>query len=106
VQVPACLVLPILGTVFVAFLIIGMGMPVLLMSRVWPNVTIEEDNLRVHMAGLRKALGDGRDGARFIVTLAGRGYCFVAPVSRTNSPRCDAASVVAANFPTPIYQAA
>src|SRR4029453_10011736 len=52
-----------------------------LMSRVWPDVVVEEGSLRFHMAGLRKALGDGKNGARYITTLAGRGYCFVAPVS-------------------------
>src|SRR5580704_12423423 len=52
-----------------------------LISRVWPNVTVEEANLRVHIANLRKALGDGREGARYIVTVPGRGYCFVAPVT-------------------------
>jgi predicted ATPase/DNA-binding winged helix-turn-helix (wHTH) protein len=52
-----------------------------LISRVWPGVTVEEANLRVHIASLRKALGDGREGARYIVTVSGRGYCFVAPVT-------------------------
>ena len=51
-----------------------------LIARVWPDVVVEEGSLRFHMAGLRKALGDGKDGARYITTLAGRGYCFVAPV--------------------------
>jgi predicted ATPase/DNA-binding winged helix-turn-helix (wHTH) protein len=54
-----------------------------LISRVWPDVTVEEANLRVHIASLRKALGDGREGTRYIVTVAGRGYCFVAPVTRS-----------------------
>src|SRR3984885_12111607 len=54
-----------------------------LISRVWPDVTVEETNLRVHIASLRKALGDGREGTRYIVTVAGRGYCFVAPVTRS-----------------------
>ena len=40
-----------------------------LISRVWPDVTVEEANLRVHIASLRKALGDGREGTRFIVTM-------------------------------------
>src|SRR5262245_6393864 len=53
-----------------------------LMSQVWPDVTVEEGSLRFHMASLRKALGDGKDGARYITTLAGRGYCFVASISR------------------------
>src|SRR5712671_7484127 len=69
-----------------------------LMSRVWPDVIVEEGSLRFHMTSLRKALGDGKDGARYITTLPGRGYCFVAPVSRASSPRDDA-PVVGANFP-------
>src|ERR1700723_3660367 len=52
-----------------------------LISRVWPGVTVEEANLRVHIASLRKALGDGREGAPYIVTVPGRGYSFVAPVT-------------------------
>ncbi len=55
-----------------------------LLARIWPDVTVEESSLRFHVAGLRKALGDGKDGARYITTLAGRGYCFVAPVSRSS----------------------
>ena len=55
-----------------------------LLARVWPDVTVEEGSLRFHMASLRKALGDGKDGARYITTLAGRGYCFVAPISRSS----------------------
>jgi predicted ATPase/DNA-binding winged helix-turn-helix (wHTH) protein len=55
-----------------------------LLARVWPDVTVDASSLRVHVAGLRKALGDGQCGARYITTLAGRGYCFVAPVSRSN----------------------
>src|SRR5579864_8337697 len=69
-----------------------------LMSRVWPDVIVEEGSLRFHMASLRKALGDGKDGARYITTLPGRGYCFVAPVSRSGAPRDDA-PVAAADFP-------
>jgi predicted ATPase/DNA-binding winged helix-turn-helix (wHTH) protein len=68
-----------------------------LMSRVWPDVIVEEGSLRFHMNGLRKALGDGRGDARYITTLPGRGYCFVAPVSRSDGPH-NSASVTAANF--------
>jgi predicted ATPase/DNA-binding winged helix-turn-helix (wHTH) protein len=53
-----------------------------LSAQVWPGVTVEEANLRVHIASVRKILGDGRDGARFIANVAGRGYCFVAPTQR------------------------
>src|SRR5580658_3325412 len=56
-----------------------------LVSSVWPDVTVEESNLRFQMATLRKALGDGRDGARYISNVAGRGYCFVARVTRSSA---------------------
>lgn len=55
-----------------------------LMALVWPGITVEETNLRFHIAALRKALGDGKDGARYIATLPGRGYCFVAAVSQAD----------------------
>ena len=53
-----------------------------LFERVWPDVIVAKVNLRVHIAGLRKLLRDGQDGNRFIVSVACRGYSFVAPVSR------------------------
>src|ERR1700721_2761413 len=56
-----------------------------LISTAWPDVTVEEANLRFQMAALRKALGDGRDGARYVSNVAGRGYCFVAPVTRSSA---------------------
>jgi len=53
-----------------------------LMACVWAREVVEENTLRVHMAALRKALGDGQPQRRFIVNLPGRGYCFVAAVTQ------------------------
>ena len=53
-----------------------------LLARVWPDTVVEENNLRVHVASLRKALGDGPGPARYIATTPGRGYTFVAPIER------------------------
>jgi DNA-binding winged helix-turn-helix (wHTH) protein len=53
-----------------------------LLAIVWPNTCIEETALRVHISALRRALGDGRSGARLIVSVRGRGYMFVAEVER------------------------
>jgi len=53
-----------------------------LIERVWPDVTVEEGSLRVHLSALRKALGDGQFGHRYIANVQGRGYCFVSPVRR------------------------
>jgi DNA-binding winged helix-turn-helix (wHTH) protein len=52
-----------------------------LMARVWPNTFVEPANLTVHIAALRRALNDGRDGNRFLINIPGRGYRFVAPVT-------------------------
>lgn len=51
-----------------------------LVARVWPNIFVEPISLRVHMSALRRALRDGQDGARFIINIRGRGYCFVSSV--------------------------
>ncbi|MCU1758350.1 helix-turn-helix transcriptional regulator [Pseudomonas sp. 14P_8.1_Bac3] len=63
-----------------------------LIAGVWPKSVVEDINLRVHMAALRKALGDGQNGQRYIVTVAQRGYSFVAPYSleHTEQPAADA----------------
>jgi DNA-binding winged helix-turn-helix (wHTH) protein len=53
-----------------------------LMARVWPDTFVEEGNLRVQVAALRRTLRDGEEGNRYIATVAGRGYCFVAPLMR------------------------
>ena len=57
-----------------------------LISRVWPNTYVEETNLKVNVAGLRRALEDNPLLPRFIATVVGRGYRFIAPVRSTGSP--------------------
>lgn len=47
-----------------------------LIERVWPCSVVEENNLRVHIAALRRAL----DGQRYILNDPQRGYCLAAPV--------------------------
>src|SRR5882724_842438 len=51
-----------------------------LIARVWPRTFVEEANLKIQVSALRRALGDGQGGHRYIVTVPGRGYNFVAPV--------------------------
>jgi DNA-binding winged helix-turn-helix (wHTH) protein len=51
-----------------------------LMDHVWSDVTVEEGSLRVHVAAIRKALGDGQFGNRYIANIKGRGYAFVGTV--------------------------
>src|SRR5215468_11967744 len=52
-----------------------------LMRRVWPRIVVAEENLKVHIAALRKALGEDRD---FIRTEIGRGYRFTPAVRSTS----------------------
>ena len=51
-----------------------------LIARVWPNLVVEETNLRVHMTALRKVIAGQLDANDGIVNVVGRGYCFTAGV--------------------------
>lgn len=51
-----------------------------LMRQLWPDTTVEENNLTVIISALRKALGENPQQHRYIVTVPGRGYSFVAEV--------------------------
>src|SRR6266550_2719765 len=51
-----------------------------LIDHVWPDVTVEEGSIRVHVAAIRKALDDGQFGNRYIANIKGRGYSFVGTV--------------------------
>ena len=51
-----------------------------LLELVWPNQYVEEGNLTVHISAVRKALGERKDEHRYIVTIPGQGYRFVANV--------------------------
>ena len=57
-----------------------------LQSRVWPGIIVGQDNLKVQIAALRKALGQDRE---FVRTEHGRGYRFTATVRDTlPTPEC------------------
>ena len=60
-----------------------------LMDHVWSDITVEEGSLRVHVAAIRKALGDGQFGNRFIANIKGRGYSFVGTVVRLEDGKGD-----------------
>ena len=53
-----------------------------LIARAWPQTFVEEANLKIQVSALRRALGDGQGGNRYVITVPGRGYNFVAPVRR------------------------
>src|ERR1700730_17692040 len=51
-----------------------------LIDHVWPDVTVEEGSIRVHVAAIRKALGDRQFGNRYIANIKGRGLWLVGNV--------------------------
>jgi TolB-like protein/DNA-binding winged helix-turn-helix (wHTH) protein len=56
-----------------------------LLDELWPNVVVEESNLTQAIHTLRRVLGERPDDHRFIVTVQGRGYRFVADVTGTTA---------------------
>jgi predicted ATPase/DNA-binding winged helix-turn-helix (wHTH) protein len=63
-----------------------------LMAEVWPGIVVEENNLQVHVSALRKVLGAAGDGERYLLTVAGRGYRFVASVESDGPPPVETAT--------------
>lgn len=51
-----------------------------LMARAWPDATVDENAMRVHLSALRKTLGETAEGTSFIQNETGRGYRWVVPV--------------------------
>src|ERR1700739_4712026 len=67
-----------------------------LMARVWPNRTVEENNLAAQIVALRKALGSEQG---LIRTVAGRGYQFtgeIRPLSAATDEAPDVTTVATA----------
>ena len=74
-----------------------------ILKSVWPDSYVDENNLMQSISALRKALEERPGANSFIATLAGRGYQFIAPVSRVDEPEAASQSsrqtaVEGANF--------
>ena len=67
-----------------------------LIARTWPDTVVDEGALRVHVAALRRALGEGRGGKRYIANNPGR----VTPLSRRSH-----VSIQARRFPRRLERA-
>ena len=57
-----------------------------MMQAIWPHTVVEENNLNQSISVLRRALGESRGENRYITTVPGRGYCFVADVKKAAPP--------------------
>ncbi len=51
-----------------------------LMQAIWPDTVVEENNLNQNISTLRRVLGENRGENRYIATVPGKGYRFIAPV--------------------------
>ena len=56
-----------------------------LLKEIWPDTFVEEVNLAVNISTLRKAFGEGPQDGRYIATVPGRGYRFVAEVQKSTN---------------------
>src|SRR5712692_3029417 len=66
-----------------------------LKSRTWPKTFVEDANLKIQVSALRRALGDGQGGRRYIATIPGRGYNFVTPVRFERPPQAPLPETIA-----------
>jgi TolB-like protein/DNA-binding winged helix-turn-helix (wHTH) protein/Tfp pilus assembly protein PilF len=64
-----------------------------LMQKVWPGAAVEENNLNQNITALRKTLGDSRHESRYIATIPGLGYRFVADVKEVEGGGADVHAV-------------
>ena len=63
-----------------------------LMRRIWPDTVVEENNLAQCVSALRKALGEDPHEHRYVVTVPGRGYRFVASIRELDEEEAERVS--------------
>src|SRR6202049_4742079 len=66
-----------------------------LIIRAWPATFVEEANLKIQVSALRRALGDGQGDHRYIATVVGRGYNFVAPIRKEEQSPASSSPTIA-----------
>jgi TolB-like protein/cytochrome c-type biogenesis protein CcmH/NrfG len=71
------------------------------MAAIWPKLVVEENNLNQQISALRRVLGERPEEYQFIVTVPGRGYRFIAPVSLVAG---SATALDAAPAPAPVWR--
>jgi predicted ATPase/DNA-binding winged helix-turn-helix (wHTH) protein len=70
-----------------------------LIARAWPETFVEEANLKIQVSALRRALGDGQGDNRYIATVVGRGYNFVAAVREEEASQASPSAAIAPPAP-------
>jgi TolB-like protein/DNA-binding winged helix-turn-helix (wHTH) protein len=72
-----------------------------IIAAAWPEAVVEDNNLNMQIAALRRALDDSATGTSCIQTVPRRGYRFVAPVLRDRRPAPSVAQLSDAPEPDP-----
>jgi DNA-binding winged helix-turn-helix (wHTH) protein len=75
-----------------------------LLAAVWPETVVSESVITVAIRQLRRVLGDATRTPRFIATVHGRGYRFIAPVSAPASPRSPEVMGTSHGSPPPLFR--
>jgi len=73
-----------------------------IMAAVWPGTAVEEGNLTVQISALRRVLDQSRAQGSCIQTVSGRGYRFVAPITRGDAGAAAPISSLGNGSGTPI----
>jgi len=73
-----------------------------IIAAVWPETVVEDNNLNMQIAALRRALDDGATAGGCIQTIPRRGYRFIAPVIRDRRPSPATARLPEPPAPHPI----
>ena len=70
-----------------------------LLKEIWPETFVEEVNLAVNISTLRKAFGESPQDGRYIATVPGKGYRFVAEVREMSRADADERGAIASSQP-------
>jgi eukaryotic-like serine/threonine-protein kinase len=76
-----------------------------LLKQIWPDTFVEEVNLAVNISTIRKALGENPQDCRFIATVPGRGYRFIADVRTVANQAESNEKALSQNHPEPVETA-
>ena len=76
-----------------------------LLKQIWPDTFVEEVNLAVNISAIRKALGENPQDCRFILTVPGRGYRFIAEVRTVVNQAENQEKALTQNHPEPVETA-
>lgn len=75
-----------------------------LMQTIWPHTIVEDNNLNQCILAIRRALGEVAGSNQFVMTVPGRGFCFVCPVRTAMQESIEAVGDATAPDAAPVSQ--